>query len=315
MDFCPTSVEAARAIEIFRREAATCADSGVSAIPAKLADLPGRMVVVAGDRPCAMAMAQAGLPESWAKIVRAFSVVCSEEDDSRRELGWEAIECFGTPLGMGCRVGSISWVDRQIYPCRSLMWRVRGALQEPEYFYLVFPGARTPISSFDMGVLADLGQIEMGRLPIHAASVVYRGKLLLLLGPSGAGKSTAAGFAKAEGGLVLDDDQFLLTPSADGEWTGRGWGASLSQSPCPVSAIAVLVKAKQDSLIPISRPATARMLVESSLQCSGFRLWQSQVEAILRLSADIARNVPGFLLQFTESPAFLSLLCEQVSED
>ncbi|MEO0693709.1 MAG: HPr kinase/phosphatase C-terminal domain-containing protein [Pseudomonadota bacterium] len=103
-----------------------------------------------------------------------------------------------------------------------------------------------------------------GTLLVHATSIVYANRALIITGPSGSGKSALALHLMALGAVLIADDQTRITATLDGppmascppalrgliEARGLGILTTSPAKPAPVAAIVDLSQAEATRLPP-----------------------------------------------------------------
>ena len=110
------------------------------------------------------------------------------------------------------------------------------------------------------------------------------------------------------GDHVVDEDQLLLNKRTHGIFSANGWGYSLNPCDIPLRAIFRLTQAKKDILTPMNRVQTARFLGEQVFQLLGNNLPVEILSITVKKTAEIARTIPGYELQFRRSPDFWKLI-------
>lgn len=105
------------------------------------------------------------------------------------------MEISGGPPPGGARLIRIDWGGRRI--------AVASAGQNRG-------GSRGAMDLVARWVLPLIARSERATLPVHATSLLWEGRALVLLGPSGVGKSTTAAAACAAGARLLGDEPVLL---------------------------------------------------------------------------------------------------------
>lgn len=121
--------------------------------------------------------------------------------------------------------------------------------------YTVYSGGETgqmPLSALLRSL--PLGRILLGGglLPIHASTVVYRGRALVIAAPSGVGKTTHSKLWESRGGRRISNDRALIGPEG-GALTVFGYpfdgedGVSLPES-APLYALLLIEQGTVDRL-------------------------------------------------------------------
>jgi hypothetical protein len=158
--------------------------------------------------------------------------------------------------------------------------------------------------------LSNMWQIEQGCMPVHAAGFILNGYTYLFAGPSGAGKSTILAHSRKIGGKVLDEDQVLLRLDNNKRITADAWGYNIISCDVPLRAIFILKKSLEDRLKPLPKAQVAHCLLEGQLYVVNMPLPDRFLSHSLGFAAEIARQIPGYELQFRKSPDFWKLIDE-----
>lgn len=153
-----------------------------------------------------------------------------------------------------------------------------------------------------------LYQIDLKRLPLHAAGVLYRGGIYIFSGVSGTGKSTIVNLSRKIGAIIVDEDQVLLRPNKNdkGIFFGEAWGGDINNLDNPLRAIFFLYKDKIDWLSLLGQTQVASLIIQRHTDIMGNYI--GIFPQAFHLAADIARNIPGYNLHFRKSPDFWKLI-------
>ena len=147
--------------------------------------------------------------------------------------------------------------------------------------------------------------VAHGGAPLHASGVARQGKGYLFLGPSGAGKSTVAGLSQQAQGIVIHDDQVVLSLHR-GHYRIAYAGSHAAHV---LQAVFLLRKGSANRLTPLSPPQLCASLSRALLQYAiGREHYGPWVRQAFHNVAAIARSVPGYQLHFRESPEFWDVI-------
>ena len=139
---------------------------------------------------------------------------------------------------------------------------------------------------------------------IHAATIARDGRSHVFMGRSGAGKSTVARNAPAGAALT---DEISLVRRIDGVWHAHGtpfWGefrAGNQNKSLPLAGIYSLVQAPRNCARPLATRDALHQLLPNVLFFSTHRRHR---DALLRVTSEIAAQVPFFRLEFTRDISF-----------
>lgn len=248
------------------------------------------------------------------ELMDAWSTIITRGNDwASQECAWSVIERYGEPVPGGCRIGPAVWRGPGSYPTRSFLWRRRDGNQKSRYFALIPGGLDAQLSAFDLSLLATLWQIENHMVPIHSAAVIFEQRVLLFAGASGAGKSTAARLSSVCGAQVLDEDQVLIGEPNEGVCEIHAWGYGSGCSTARVHGVYFLRKALSPRLTGVGQRATSRLLFRRHLDVVGIAQHPTALEVSFRCLSDVARHVPGYELEFDNSPSFMRLIAQTLS--
>jgi len=201
---------------------------------------------------------------------------------------------------------SLSTCDQEIEsPFNMRIRRLTADVTGTFFFALLDHGSKFPVYSFFRKI--HFQKIRQGYFPIHASGIVYRDSLLVFGGPSGIGKSTISGLSAHYGAKILDEDQLLLKKT-DGVYSADAWGYSLVESSLPIKAVFKLHQSQEDHLVRLNQAQTGRFLISQMIDAVGNDLPKEILLSIVTRSAEIARSVPGYHLDFRNSPDFWHLL-------
>jgi hypothetical protein len=167
---------------------------------------------------------------------------------------------------------------------------------------------RYGLPSFQLSLLTNIYQLELGNLPLHAACIIKNSKSFLFAGPSGHGKSTISKISKDLGYRVIDQDQVLVYQIDDGKYYVDAWGYDVKSHDEPLTAIYFLHQSSENRIIPISTPKSTIKIFERFVDITMKNLNNEILSQSFNLSALIARNVPCFDLYFQKSPDFWKLI-------
>jgi hypothetical protein len=170
---------------------------------------------------------------------------------------------------------------------------------------------------FSVMLLATRMHVRNNGLCLHAAAVSRNGKGFLFLGEGGAGKSTAARFSSEIGIPVLAEDRVFLIHQqsfyllAPGPHPATDYMNNPKLRPS-LEGIFVLVKDKQDYLVPLSQSDAAKYLFAAFLQnsASGF-IPPEELAMAFKTISEVGRQIPTYSLHLRKSPDFWKIINER----
>ena len=188
-----------------------------------------------------------------------------------------------------------------------ILWRFKKKHGEKKYFLLLTGKEPLGLPVFELMVLSNLWQMDQGCLPIHASGVLHDNHVYLFGGPSGAGKSTIAYMSQHLGDAIIDEDQVLVHRNKKNIYTVDGWGYDVFICDKPLKAAFQIFQDTHDRLIPMTQSQAARFFLERNAESLGGGLSDNLLQA-LRLSSNIARQIPVYELHFRKSHDFWKLI-------
>jgi len=141
--------------------------------------------------------------------------------------------------------------------------------------------------------------------PLHAAATARADQGCLFLGESGAGKSTVASLSQELGAKVVGEDRVMLSQD------GTSYRLShVDSAVAPVlRAVFVLKKGDANGLTPLRPRETCRHLSKSVLEYAvGQQHFGPWVRQAFHNMAEVARHVPGYVLEFRKSSDFWDVI-------
>jgi hypothetical protein len=170
---------------------------------------------------------------------------------------------------------------------------------------------------FSVMLLATRLHVRHNGLCLHAAAVSRNGKGFLFLGEGGAGKSTVSRMSTDIGIPVLAEDRIFLSYQESHYFLAPGPHPDTDYINTPdlrpsLDGIFVLVKDKEDYLIPLSQAETAKYMFAAFLQnsASGFIPPEEMALAFATIS-EVGRRVPAYFMHFRKSPDFWKVINDQ----
>ena len=144
-----------------------------------------------------------------------------------------------------------------------------------------------------------------GGATLHASGVTRQANGYLFLGPSGAGKSTVAALSQQAHGTMIHEDQVVL-----GLQRGRYRIGYAGNRAVPVlRAVFVLRKSGINRVTALTPravgAAVSQALLEYAIGQDHFGPWVRQA---FHNVAEVARTVPGYVLEFRKSPDFWDVI-------
>jgi hypothetical protein len=146
---------------------------------------------------------------------------------------------------------------------------------------------------------------EHGGGALHASAVARRDSGYLFVGSSSAGKSTVAALSQQAQGTVIHEDQALLSLRS-----GQYVLSQLDGHATPaLRAVFLLKKGNANHVMPLAPRAVCAGLAKSVLEYAvGQDHFGSWVRQAFHNMAEVARDVPGYVLEFRKSPDFWDVI-------
>jgi len=140
---------------------------------------------------------------------------------------------------------------------------------------------------------------------IHASGVARHGGGYLFLGSPGAGKSTIADLSERAQGTIIHEDQVMLSLHAGNYRLSH---PDTHASPV-LRAVFLLRQGHTNCVVPLAPRAVgtglAKALLEYAAGQDHFGPWVRQA---FHNMAEVARTVPGYVLEFRKSPDFWDVI-------
>ncbi len=234
------------------------------------------------------------VPDLWKNIYQAWEVINSSDQGSEIK-GWRVIWQYGEEIVPGFRV-----------------FRLRSS-EKPVYFYLLeeddFYQASDKLNNL-FCILSAWQHLKRKKGFYHASGVYDQDSAYLFVGVSGAGKTTTSNFSEKKGYRIIHDDHVVVYQNKKGDY--RVTDRTLSLDGIPLRAVFFLNQDTADKLDRLSPMKTARGLFEGCLDSvARLVLHGDIIENAFRISADIARKIPGYELHFRKSPDFWGLIHDE----
>jgi hypothetical protein len=259
-----------------------------------------KVLLIADDKPADLNLNGSFDPDLVMKLSLAWQSVCGEgmTDLAVQRKAWAFIDQVGE---------SIPWKTAKSPRVR----RIRNDMEGNSFFILISGKEEFGLPAYELLYLCNLCQIKKGFLPVHAAGVIHNQGLYIFTGVSGAGKSTIASLSSETDNLILDEDQILIHPSKDKYYSGDAWGYNLSHCDKPLLAIFNIIQDDIDQMIPLVQSKVAHLLFERHHDILSKIISDDLLIDSFKISASIARQVPGFELHFRKHPDFWKLIDDQ----
>jgi len=243
-----------------------------------------------------------------ALLFQSWKVICDGKRGSDTGKAWMTINSLGDAIRLlGDEIKTTpSFLGEENMNVR--LYRFRNDSTKNEYFMFLDGKEEFGLSLFYLNVLANIWQMEQGKFVLHAAGLVHHEKLFLFTGPSGAGKSTVVSLSNDNGGRLLDEDQVLIHTIGNQQFSADAWGYDIYSCQIPLKAIFVLIQARKNKLLPLSKLQMAHFLMERHFDVMRAILLGDPLRRSFRTAANIARCVPGFELQFRKTAEFWNLI-------
>jgi hypothetical protein len=126
--------------------------------------------------------------------------------------------------------------------------------------YLPGPGWRGHLPDSFFSTVAALASAWIGRLPLHASAIEWRGRGVLLAGRAGSGKSTLAAELLGQGARLIGDDLTVLAPEG-GRFTVLPGRPAMRLHPASAAALATL------SCEEVPEDPRGKLLVRPQARC------------------------------------------------
>lgn len=186
--------------------------------------------------------------------------------------------------------------------------------KKPVYFYLL-NDEDVYLASDKLNnvfcILSAWQHLKRGKGFYHAAGVYKQNSAYLLVGVSGAGKTTTSNFSVEKGYRIFHDDHVVVYENKRGDF--RVTDRTLSMEGVPLRAIFFLKQDTSNSLEKLTPIKTSQGLFGGSMDSVARMVLQGELlKNSLRISADIARHIPGYNLRFRKSPDFWDMIHNEV---
>jgi hypothetical protein len=244
-------------------------------------------------------------------LFQSWKVICDRRGGSDADKAWTTINSLGDAIRIvGDEIQtSPSNLAEEIKNIR--LYRFSNDSAKKDYFILLDGKEEFGLSLYYIYVLTNIWQMEQGKFVLHAAGLVHHEKLFLFTGPSGAGKSTVVSLSKSKDVRLVDEDQVLIYPLSDQQFSADAWGYDIYSCEIPLKAIFILTHARNNKLFPLTTLRMAHTLVDRHFDVMREILFGDSLQRSFRIAANIARHVPGFELQFKKTPEFWNLIDER----